>query len=49
MTDLSCTVRYGKIGTNGQTQTKTFADAAAVQKHAEKLISEKTDKGYVEK
>ena len=43
------TVRFGRIGTNGQTQTKTFADAAAAAKHAEKLIKEKTTKGYQEK
>jgi DNA ligase-1 len=41
------TVRFGKIGTQGQTQTKTFDDAAAAQKHADKLIGEKTKKGYV--
>ena len=43
------TVRFGKIGTNGQTQTKTLADADAATKHAEKLIKEKTGKGYIEK
>ena len=43
------TVRFGRIGTNGQTQTKTFGDADAAQKHADKLIEEKTEKGYVEK
>ncbi len=42
------TVRFGKIGTNGQTQTKTLADAAAATKHAEKLVGEKTKKGYRE-
>ncbi|MCE9545459.1 MAG: DNA ligase [Planctomycetia bacterium] len=42
------TVRYGRIGTDGQTQTKFFADAAAAEKHAEKLIAEKTKKGYGE-
>jgi DNA ligase-1 len=42
------TVRFGKIGTNGQTQTKTLADANAAAKHAEKLIAEKTAKGYQE-
>jgi predicted DNA-binding WGR domain protein len=42
------TVRFGKIGTNGQTQTKTLADADAATKHAEKLIAEKTAKGYQE-
>ena len=43
------TVRFGKIGTNGQTQTKTLADADAANKHTEKLIKEKTAKGYLEK
>ncbi|MCI0358948.1 MAG: DNA ligase [Planctomycetaceae bacterium] len=42
------TVRFGRIGANGQTQTKTFDDNDAAQKHADKLIEEKTDKGYVE-
>ena len=37
------------FGANGQTQTKTFADEAAAKSHAEKLIEEKTEKGYVEK
>ena len=45
----SVTVRYGRIGTSGQTQTKTFGDPAAAASHAEKLIGEKTEKGYVEK
>ena len=39
----------GKIGTDGQTNVKTLADADAATKHAEKLIKEKTGKGYVEK
>lgn len=42
------TVRFGRLGTQGQTQTKSFADAAAAARHAEKLIGEKTKKGYVE-
>ena len=42
------TVRFGRIGTNGQTQTKTLADADAATRHAEKLIKEKTGKGYQE-
>ena len=46
--DQTVTVRFGRIGTNGQTQTKEFADAAAATKHAEKLIKEKTAKGYQE-
>ena len=43
------TVRFGKIGTNGQSQVKTLADADAATKHAEGLIKEKTGKGYLEK
>jgi predicted DNA-binding WGR domain protein len=42
------TVRYGKTGTNGQTQEKAFADAAVADKHVAKLVAEKTGKGYVE-
>ena len=42
------TVRFGRNGTAGQTNTKSFPDAAAAQKHADKLIQEKTGKGYVE-
>jgi predicted DNA-binding WGR domain protein len=42
------TVRFGRIGTNGQSQTKTLADAAAATKHVEKLVKEKTAKGYRE-
>jgi predicted DNA-binding WGR domain protein len=44
----SVTVRYGKIGTNGQSQTKEFADTDAASKHVAKLVAEKTGKGYVE-
>jgi predicted DNA-binding WGR domain protein len=42
------TVRFGRTRTNGQTTTKTFPDEAAATKHAEKLVREKTGKGYVE-
>jgi predicted DNA-binding WGR domain protein len=42
------TVRYGKIGTAGQTQVKEFADGAAAVKAVDKLIAEKTGKGYLE-
>ena len=44
----SFTVTYGKIGTAGQTQTKTLGSATAAQAEADKLIKEKTKKGYVE-
>nr|WP_097481871.1 WGR and DUF4132 domain-containing protein [Escherichia coli] len=41
-------ISWGKIGTNGQSQVKSFADAAAAEKAELKLIAEKTKKGYVE-
>ncbi|MEZ6133785.1 MAG: STM4015 family protein [Pirellulaceae bacterium] len=41
-------VTYGKIGTGGTKQSKSFADATAAQKAADKLIESKTSKGYVE-
>jgi DNA ligase-1 len=46
--ELSCTVRYGRIGTAGTTQTKTFTNDAALQKHYDKLVAEKMGKGYTE-
>jgi predicted DNA-binding WGR domain protein len=42
------TVRFGRMGTNGQTQTKSFPSEAAAQKECDKLIAEKLHKGYVE-
>jgi DNA ligase-1 len=42
------TVRFGRIGTDGQSDSKALADAAAAARHAEKLIKEKTGKGYQE-
>ena len=45
----SVTVRYGKTGTNGQSQDKVFTDASTASKHVERLIQEKTTKGYMEK
>jgi uncharacterized protein (TIGR02996 family) len=42
------TVTYGKVGTAGQTQTKSFASAEKAQAEADKLIREKTGKGYKE-
>jgi DNA ligase-1 len=42
------TVRFGRIGSEGQSNVKSFPDDVAAQKHADKLILEKTGKGYVE-
>ncbi|WP_374436643.1 DUF4132 domain-containing protein [Inhella sp.] len=41
-------VRFGRIGTVGQSKTKTFDDAAAALKEHDKLVKEKTGKGYAE-
>lgn len=42
------TVRYGRIGTNGQSQTKSFTSPAAAALHADKQIATKLAKGYRE-
>jgi predicted DNA-binding WGR domain protein len=41
-------VNYGKIGSNGQTQVKDLADAAAARAEYEKLVRDKRKKGYEE-
>ena len=48
VTGSEVTVRYGRLGTSGQTQTKNLDDPAAALRHAEKLIGEKVRKGHVE-
>ena len=42
----SHTVRYGRIGTTGQSNIKTFESADAAASSAQKLIEQKTKKGY---
>lgn len=42
------TVTYGRLGTDGRTQTKEFGDAAQAAAAAENLIREKLGKGYSE-
>ena len=44
----SFTVQFGRLGTTGQQQQKTFKSEAEAQKAADKLITEKTRKGYAE-
>lgn len=44
----SFTVTFGKIGTDEQTQTKKFPTPEKAQAAADKLIREKTGKGYIE-
>jgi len=41
------TVWFGRIGTAGQIQTKTFDDPATARATTERLIAQKLAKGYV--
>ncbi|HCJ5832660.1 TPA: WGR domain-containing protein, partial [Escherichia coli] len=41
-------INWGKVGSNGQSQVKSFADAAAAEKAELKLVAEKVKKGYVD-
>jgi len=43
------TVRFGKIGAQGQTTVKTLASGEVAEAEAAKLIAAKTKKGYEEK
>jgi DNA ligase-1 len=45
----SLTTRWGRIGSTGQSKTKTFADAQAAANATAVLIEQKTDEGYVER
>lgn len=45
---VTLTTRYGKIGTDGQTAEKTFETPEKAEKEYNKLIGEKTKKGYTE-
>lgn len=42
------TVRYGRLGSAGQSKTKLFATADEANRQAEKLVAEKTREGYIE-
>jgi uncharacterized protein (TIGR02996 family) len=42
------TLRFGRIGTAGQTQTKQFRDAGKARTACDNLVAEKIAKGYVE-
>lgn len=44
---LTLTVTFGRIGTQGQTRTKSFDTLAAVAAEKSRLVKEKTGKGYV--
>jgi len=43
------TTRWGRIGSNGQSKTKTFADEQSAANAMAKLIQEKTEEGYIER
>jgi predicted DNA-binding WGR domain protein len=41
-------VRFGRIGTSGQSIVRTFENAATANEHADKLVKQNTGKGYLE-
>jgi predicted DNA-binding WGR domain protein len=43
------TTRWGRIGSSGQSKTKSFADEQVAAKTVAKLIEEKTGEGYLER
>ncbi|MFD4676282.1 WGR and DUF4132 domain-containing protein [Lentzea sp. NPDC058450] len=43
---VTVTVRFGRLGAAGQTQTKELATAEAATAHVAKLVAEKEKKGY---
>jgi len=49
VTGTDVTVRFGRIGSDGQTKTKSFPNESVAREHAESLIEEKTGKRYAEK
>ena len=48
VTGKKVTIRYGKIGTDGQTSLKELSTPAAAKAHAEKQAAGKVKKGYTE-
>jgi predicted DNA-binding WGR domain protein/DNA polymerase III delta prime subunit len=45
--DNKLIIRFGRIGTKGQVQVKTFPDAETTEREKEKMVREKTGKGYI--
>jgi len=43
------TTRYGKIGTDGRSTTKTYDSPEKATEETEKIIAKKIKEGYVEK
>jgi predicted DNA-binding WGR domain protein len=48
VSDCRVTVSFGRIGTAGQSQAKTFHDADEAARHASKVTAAKVKKGYAE-
>lgn len=48
VTGNKVSVTFGRIGTTGQTQTKSFPSPSEAQKHADKQVAQKLKKGYIE-
>jgi len=46
--DTEVTIRYGRIGTSGQSSSTTYATVEKAQAEARKKINEKLRKGYVQ-
>lgn len=46
LSETAFTTRWGRIGTQGQQKTQTFATAAEARKQHDALVQEKTRKGY---
>lgn len=46
--DCTVTICFGRIGTAGQSQTRTMANVVAAQQRVDKMIAEKLKKGYCE-
>jgi len=47
--ESTLTIRFGKIGANGQTKVTEFGSTAEAESEADKLVASKVKKGYVEK
>ena len=46
--DCTHTVHFGRLGTAGQSKSKSFATPTEAQRDADKLVAEKLKKGYLE-
>jgi predicted DNA-binding WGR domain protein len=46
--EKSVTSRYGRLGTSGQTITKSFGSREQAARHAQDLVEQKLRKGYRE-